>query len=1157
MLAQLWTAESIEALLDVLARSRDIRSPEVIHELHAQAMECERTAPEVSAQLDRVAGQLTELHAALRGAESLASLDELLRWQAEAPWRMSGAMQRLLAAVAAKPEPAAWPWALEPLTRLQAELDRRAATSSAPTTSSPTPFDVLAELIEPWHRLDAGLERACQALAAEVVAGRRSLADALSAVDTDAAGAPSTNADHTAASIHRRSSLLLHLLEDASPAMRRAALVAHTRMLSSPEAHGLEPRLRLEWLLRWATALDLGWSVLPDPAAAFEGALRLLDQARAAAAELPAQLHRDATTVCARILRRLAGWRDAMLEPAIAAHERALEALDPQPAAGAMGRVLGDLAVLLAARRSDEPQVQDQAVRATFEEALVELRGSVVLRARALADYAAYLGRPRHASSEDPELALALAHEAVALLEGLPAAARGHPWLRIEEATHRMTLSNLRLELGEHSPSERWVVCTRELRRALECVGDHDEVLVGAVHLGLALAVLGTASAEHRAEQLEEATHWLARAASCLGPLPVLHGRALAELAMLTMLTAPEDERARDDLITEVESALQRLPLGSDPSVRARVQSELGKLLLHRDGPDDLVRAAEHFAAARTAFVEGGEVRLAAEAARDFAECQLRQHADGGDPTALVRGVVVLEQASLLAEQRWAARGPDDSPDDPPDEPLAELSATLSDMHGDLAWLQAKLGRPVEQLLHHVTRAKHLQAPTLRALERRAERSSLLRPMYLDALARRSSPPVLRRSTPCAAPAPARARARALAFAAANPEVLVLDLTLTRWGTVVVAVSPRGLDLATIPLSQATVRRWIWGEPSAPGWWAHYLAHRRALAADDVEAAAAHERAWIAAGARLAADLGMRLLEPLSLALGIPLADRTLLLAPGRLDGLPLAAARVAGEPLVVHVKGLARIASLAELPPGPLPDPRPHRALCVLADPRSVEAETSVALEELHDVVRLLASARAEVEVLARLGTTEGASLLRSAPARTRERASVSPEAPTIEAVLRRAPRVDHVFHGGQGRTDGLFLLDEEGRPTQLDGAMLEGGPRWAPGSSVLVSAASRCAPPAEDRPTWDLVRSLHRAGVTAVIIAPHAVPPTLARDVSRGLYLYWALGRSLVEASTAALANVAGSDPSRIGAFVVSLGAMDEPPAADAPTSPPAPRG
>src|SRR5688572_17133753 len=148
MLAQLWVAEGIEAVLEVLSRSKVAREHELIHELHAQAVECERTAPEVAAQLDRVAGQLAEIHAALRGAEAIDSLDGLLAWQAQVSWRRSSAMQALMAAVAASHEPAAWPWRLERMPLLQAELDRVLLAEREQHGRSE--LAALAELVELW-----------------------------------------------------------------------------------------------------------------------------------------------------------------------------------------------------------------------------------------------------------------------------------------------------------------------------------------------------------------------------------------------------------------------------------------------------------------------------------------------------------------------------------------------------------------------------------------------------------------------------------------------------------------------------------------------------------------------------------------------------------------------------------------------------------------------------------------------------------------------------------------------------------------------------------------------------------------------------------------------------------------------------------------------
>lgn len=1144
MLAQLWIAEDIETVLDVLARSKVAREHEVIHELHAQAMECQRTAPAVAAQLDRVAGQLTEIHAGLRAAEDIEGAEGLVAWRAEADWRRGPAMQALLAAVAASHEPAGWPWRLERLPALYAALDRRPAAPEEPDDDepqgAPPPCAPVSELVAPWHRADPVLEQACLGLVADVSTGRRSLPEALGLLAAD-------DPEHA---LPRQTTLLMHLLEDASATARRAALVAWTRLVASLDARALEPEARAEHVGRWAIALVLGWRVLADPPAAFDGALRLVDHVAGA---LPggslAASAQVLVIVRARLLRRLAGWRDGVLDEAEKAHHHALTVVASHPSSWPRqrGRLLLELAGLRRTRRGEDPEALDREVRALHHEALDELRGSIVMHARALADFAVYLAQPLRVQDGDAELALALAHDAVARLEALPPAVRDHSLMRMEEASHRLTLGNLRLEVGSEPLAARQAAATHDYHQALARVSGCDEVLAGLVHLSLAFVTLADVGRRDRDDRLRRARQELDHAAEALPPLPVAHARAVAERAMLAVRAAPEDEAVRERSIREVEAALHRLPLGVDRVVRARVLRQLGELHLQRDAPEDLARAAECFATARSAFVEGGAVRLAVEVARDYAEAQLRQHADDGDPAALLRGVVVLEQSALLAEQRWAAHEAD--------EWLDDLTAMLDGIHGDLAWLLAKLERPAEAVLHAVTRAKRYRAhPSLLALRMRAERSSMLSPVHVDPLARRSVPaPVVTRRAAAPGPSAKQLAARASAFAAANPQALALDLTLTRWGTVAVCASAEGIGYTTVPLSRETVRRWVWGDAASPGWWASYLAHREALARGDEALAAAHERAWSEAGGGLAAELGARLLEPVIAGLGRSLDGRALLLAPGRLSGLPFAVARVSGQPLVARVKALAHLASLAELPHGALPSPRPRRALCVMDEP---DGPTMVAaLEELHDVVRLLASGQAEVEVVARAGREVGEAAFRPPHARTRERTRVSPSAPTVGAVLERLHGVDHLFYAGLGWGDdagpegaeaprrgasraGLRLVDERGAVTTLDAARLGPRPSGSACRSVLLSA--RRHPPTDDRVAWDLAQALHDAGVGLVVLPLHAVPSAIARELVRGFYLYWALGRSPIEAFTAALANLAGSDPSRIGGLVASLGAM-----------------
>lgn len=1187
LLAEVWNAEGIEALLSLLARSRVVRDHQIIHELHEQSVECERTAPEVAAQLHRVAGLLAELHAGLRAAETIDDLRALMAWQAEVSWRQSSAMHVLMAAIAATADdPGQWPWRLERLPLLQAQLDRLLDTvrglvdvpgaerrrqleddprlrwpvlpawlaarhargdedapafgrlaehvqvwqrMPSPATSSPAQgrrleVAVLAEVMELWHRLDPLLDQTCGALGAEVVTGQRSLADALRAV---VAGAESPERD-----VHRRMYLLFHLLDEPAVPIRRAALTACSRLVMSPDAEAFDRVERATLVQRWAAALELHWRVLPDPAVAIEAALRVLDKTLPSVLDgTTPRLAREMLLARARLLRRLAGWREGQLPEAVRAYAMALEQPDAEADPVGRARALGELAGLRGARRELDGAAHDRELRALYDEALGLLDDSVVVRARVLADYAVYLGRPLRPGVEDAEHALALADRAVTLLEGLPDSVREHPVVRGDEAEHRVVRGNLRLEVGTEPLEARRSAAVGDYGEALSRLGDGEDLLAGVVHLDLACVALAQAGRGRRDEQIQRAHRELAQAAQQLVALPVVHARAVVEHAMLSVRAAPDDPQVRERSIVAVEAALHRLPVGGDRVVRGRAEQQLGELYLRRGGPEDRARAAERFAAARGAFVEGGAARLAVEAARGYAEVQRWQHAEQGDPAGLTRGAVVLEQAALLAERRWAARRPG--------EPTEELVATLDGVFGDLVWFQAQLARPAEVVLHTVTRAKrHREILSVRVLQGRAQSVSMLAPAYFDPLARRlPAPPRAPGSRSGRSLTIEQTKSRVEAFAAANPEALALDLTVTRWGTVAVMVGAGEPTYGTVPLARQTVQRWVWGDEQAPGpgWWSSYVAYRDALAEGRADEAYEHEQAWRSAGKHLASALGLHLLEPVIDALGRPVAGRSLVIAAGPLSGLPLAAAHVGERVLAVLAKGVAQVASLARLPAGAVPAPRPERALCVLADPQAPE-DTAV-VEELADVVRLLASARAEVEVLATLGERRGAAVYQPS-AKAQARATVGDEAPTVDAVLARIGRVGHLFYGGHGRSDGVMLIGGGGQPVPLHAEVIRQSPRWTPGSSVLISAATHHPPPVDDASLWSQLDALGEAGVSYVVVAGCALPRDLAREFSRGFYVYWALGRSIPEACSAALASVAGSDPSRFGAFMVWLG-------------------
>lgn len=1181
VIAALWEAAGHEALLELLASTPKSRDHELIHAIHEQSVDCRRSAPDFATHLETVAGWLAEIHAGLRAAETIRSMRELLRWQAEAPWRQSLAMEGLLAARAADSGPEAWPWEISRLPGLRAELDQllsiargleplpvaqrlrqieaeprlrwpellpwlshRAGLDDPAAASwqrlhrlvaswqrlqEPARSDdedrlevaALAEVVELWYRLDPILDRTCCALRAEIVSGQRSLSDALRTV---AAGAvePLRN-------LHRRAYLLHHVLDEVSVSLRAAALRELAGLAMGPEAQRLGPVQRAIVVQRWINALVLHWRVLDEPAVTLAAAADATEEVLAAVLEHGApHLVRDLVVARARLLRLLAWWREERLPEAVRAAELALERLERTPDPVVRGRALAELASLLRSRRTADPSRLDRRVRELYDEALAGLLDSVVQRARVLAEYATYLARPLGGPRKgDREHALVLAEHATGLLGSLPPGAAEHPLLRAELAIAYLVLGNVRLEAGGDEPEAQREAAVEAYRAGLEQLGDADEVLAGVLHLDLALVALDSAT-RHRDDRLAAARDELDAAEVGLRPLPVAHARAVAERAMLAVGLAPDDDDVRREAIREVEAALSRLPVGADAVVRARVQRQLGDLFLGRDGPDDLERAAEQLAAARSAFIEGGAARLAVEVARDYAESQIRQHADEGGPAALTRAVAVLEQAALLAERRWASRRASES--------TAKLAAMLDGVYGDLAWLRARLERPAEAVLQAACRAKAYRAsPGLGDLRARASRSAMLSPAYFDPLARRvpAPPPAVSRSAD-RGPTPAALRTHLDAFRGANPRALALDLTLTRWGTVVTAASSEGLAFTALSLTRDTVRRWVWGSDGGSGWWA-----RRPGAAGRLPEGPSPEveRAWLEACEGLASDLGRRLLEPALLALGTTADDRLLLLAPGRLTGLPLGAATVAGKALVERVRGLALVPSLTELPAAPIPVAKPDRALCVLG-PRGVASGSELAIEELRDVVRLLASAGAEVEVLVEGLDPAVAGSVAPQQGKTRQRVRVVEEAPTAAAVLARAGTIGHVYGRGGGPRRSLLLSDGSGGTRALEPAELELGPCWRVGSSVLLGGGSGHGP--ERVEPWGAVEALRAAGVGFVVTSTVPVSDAFAHDFCRSFYLYWALGRGIPEACAAALVKVAGSDPSKQGAFVVAMGRL-----------------
>lgn len=393
------------------------------------------------------------------------------------------------------------------------------------------------------------------------------------------------------------------------------------------------------------------------------------------------------------------------------------------------------------------------------------------------------------------------------------------------------------------------------------------------------------------------------------------------------------------------------------------------------------------------------------------------------------------------------------------------ISDRYSEIYADIAWCQATLHKPLRDLLSTLARSKgrefvaHAQelqlgsqsgetlreyADQLRVDSRLAERRQWqaareAKPdVPLDEVMRTSREEMrnieLARRVIFARP---RVENEASvfdivsAFLDTHPKTIVLDITLSRWGTVAVLFG--GKDTAwgaspqvlTLPLKTSKMLQPI------RDWLSSYFSYLKASAHDR----ATQRKDWAEAADRLLDLLGPALMQPCLDKLADDATEFTLLIAGGRLAGLPLHAARLKNGPYVVET-----LASVEYLPNVSVLSPKPEQpvvttsALCVVSDPFEDLPSTTA---ECKDVADFLMQLGAKVSILARSGKELGTAAFAQRGMAVSSGAEVLDANPTPARVAELLADKDHFFYSGHGTRSrgqsGLVLVGDDGKEVLL----------------------------------------------------------------------------------------------------------------------------
>ncbi len=942
------------------------------------------------------------------------------------------------------------------------------------------------------------------------------------------------------------------LLRTRHPSNIPELLAEYRRIAEAPRD---DPEEQATWVLRYATAVAIWWRTSEDPDSLLRSTLWLVTyHAALADAKRSPRLLRDLRFVEGRILQDLAIW-DPLRHTDAATALRAGLAVEPvkyerEP----RGRALSDLAnsVYHLKGRGTTPVTRE--AEAHFREALVCLPASEfpLSRSVVLQAYAAFLNER---SDGDPaafqEHALALLNEAVLLLETLTSSETATDLVSGALASAYLTKGNVLVErrLGDLSRAEE---AARDsffagIRWAQRASHPHIE---GLLRLNLATAWLRDFRETGSSASAANAERNFSAADAILAPYPVEHARVIIGFAKTKALAGTTSISELSSAVDEARAATARVDAWPVARDRAYAHHACGVLLRVRgrlaNSAADLENSAREFLIAADLDRASGSRNSSAYSSRTAADAFVQLWNLTHTVTDLERAEASLCASADDVHYLWSL-----------DEGLdwrARLSVTFGAVFAELAWVRTTLNRSREQIYEAATLSKNRQllaeaagpprnkasAESATALER--IRQDVLEAEYevwsaardsatnarsvIDALTRYESErsrlrvrralfgwqPLLRDAS--------GAYRHVVRFAECNPGHTVIDITVSRYGTVVLTYSAGGVDeVNLLPLTTDVVEEHLIGSAGTRGWLRTYYSYRRSRAEDRSE----RHAEWLDSTTRLTALLAT---IPNTVASHHPLDGARVIIAPGQLAGLPLHATAVApaNAPLFEIAQSYAYVPNILALPSEAFVWCHPAEALCILADPANAGEELTRAFPEMSQVARALASSGVAVECLVGIGGESGLHL-RGAPELAKVRGvRILDAQPTPNAFRTKLHSVDHVFFTGHGVADGnaagLILLSESGRPAALSFEDIAGLPLLTRRPIIVLSA---CETSHEAEPIsgemFSLASAFVRVGAKCVVGHAWAVRDFDAQVFSQSFYEALAQDPDPTLAVTAAL--------------------------------------
>jgi hypothetical protein len=950
-----------------------------------------------------------------------------------------------------------------------------------------------------WASSQPQLDEVFDPIAKSIAAGRQKCAPALATVLTELSNTPNEAAFYGAYFLER----CLKEIGDAAP----SHILDGYRALC--ELSGVERDNRATTVLRYSVAVLFHWRTAGLDADALFEVAELVREARAT---LPSdkrpRLLRDLDFRHAQLLENVAIWRPELLEHARQSYVRGLAITAVAHESESRGGALGGLASILS-KLSSRGEYDDRGqIEALYREALtLQGRDDSSERCILLNNYAVHLlERAEETQPADAERALELIEEAIPVavkLAGISSwfdqaianlcLTRGNV-LRDRWYGDRITL--LRAALDSYRSGRRYAVDSSELQGLL------------LLNQSFVAAELAAETSDEQARS--EAEYAIEQACGVLSGRPIW-----SAVAEFTRSTITPRTTLSEDALAAARSAVEALSVHASRRELARRQVELSRALKARGDVPSLQEAASILRSALASYRQLGDRERMLSLLRDLAALALETGEGEGHGNCLTTAEHLLTEAVQIADDLYSTASSIEG------RLVLGYAATA---HAELAWLKAKRGAPLDELLPNVILAKNRELIEHTRLftpgrpvssdprSAQARREARAREMQLwnaraevqptqtlgaegkalqQALsAAREVEAVL--LGPADLPDATKIAATLMAATAAPSCTVIVDVTVTRWGTVGVRFSSDGVTITTSTLSTDDLAD---AKDSHIGRWRE----------------AYHE--WRAAGAIARAGLETKVNEGLETVLRhvreklgtigdwLTAPGIDLMIVPGALAGLPIHALPVKLDDALRIIDTAASTTyamSLARCPTDAFRWQRPERALCILSDPGTERPRLVKSVGEVSNIVRYLSDLGAEVDVIATVANESGTSVVSPPAGNIRVHSGHA----TVDAVRKTLPHVDAFVYSGHGMPSGLLLADENGAEAMMRIPALLGMDLATRRPFIHLSACSTAQEMPGTLDSFSLVSCFLRIGAAAVFGGLWEVRESVAANVSSTLY-------------------------------------------------------